>query len=208
MFSQIITSNPFDDEYRMITKQTKEIHKKSNLVLMEDNNNFNELKDQIICNTGLSLVKSLIEYIKLLYIIRPCKDLIIEYMKKICEYYVYCVFLLFLPVSYKQTILQNYPLEYPVDYSKVFNMFRIKENCKELRKYLFKVHSDLKHECEKNEEDKAIIKALLGPKLNSKINLEDTSTLNGIYEKVVAIESCYYIFNSFRGMQNSILVSY
>jgi len=201
LFSQIVNTNPFTSQHRPITSQSTIKTVKVRLINhTEDNKGLEE----VISNPGLSLIKSITKYIELMHVIRPYKKLVLEYIREIYEYYVYCIFLLFTSLKYRQRLLQKYPLEELIDYNKVFTMYRVQSNYDKLKKYLFKVHGDLKSACQSNTQEK--VKSLLAPKLNPNIKLDDVHTLNGVFEKIVAIESCYYVLNTLHRINTKILV--
>ena len=52
-----------------------------------------------------------------------------------------------------------------------------------------------------------VAKGLLCPKLSEGIKLEDTAGLNAVYEKIVAVESCHYVFEVLSKMQSHINVT-
>jgi len=81
-----------------------------------------KLKNQIICSPGLNLIKSLVKYIELLHILKPCTETVLNHLMGIYEFYAYCVFLAFTPWEYQQKLLQKYPIEEPVDFEKVFSI--------------------------------------------------------------------------------------
>lgn len=209
MFSQVVNANPFAAQYRTVAKcaaaKTPK-HKPLRLGSKEELDRAYEAKEQVICTPGLSLIKCIIRYVELLHILKPCTGLILEHVKELYEYYIYCVFLLFTPLKNQQRLLQKYPLEEPIDFDKISAMHRVQTSWAVLRKFLFKVHDDLKRECHQTAEEK--VKALLAPKLNAKVKLDDIHTLNGVFEKIIAIESCYYALSVLTKMNTDIVVCY
>jgi hypothetical protein len=201
LFSQIVDTNPFTTQHRPITNHP--IIKTIKVKLINNTANSKGL-EEVISTPGLSLIKSIIKYIELMHVIRPCTKLLLEYIREIYEYYVYCVFLLFTPLKYQQRLLQKYQLEECIDYNKICTMYRVQSNYAKLKRYLFKVHGDLKSSYQRIAQEK--VKSLLAPSLNPNIKLDDVHTLDGVFEKVVAIESCYYALNTLHKTNTVVLV--
>ncbi len=249
IFSQMVTTNPFTAEYRLVTTKSSSTSRtaEKDLQLLppkgeteedkltgEDAEGLGEniderepeepavkiehslkfrpkdakLKNQIICSPGLNLIKALVKYMELLKIVKPCTDSVLEHLMGIYEFYAYCVFLAFTPWEYQQKLLQKYPLDGPLEFDRIFSMMRIKANYAGLCKYLFKVHADLKAEYDKisaTPGETIVAKGLLCPKLNEGVKLDDTTSLNAVYEKIVAVESCHYVFEVLYKMQPRIV---
>lgn len=71
------------------------------------------------------------------------------------------------------------------------------------------MHNELKEEYKKisNTPGETIAtKGLLSPKLSELIKINDTASLNAVYEKIVAVESCHYVFEVCQKMQKHINV--
>jgi len=213
-----LSVNPFTVECRLITTQTIAKPQSFKKITVDDDElNLDEiepdespitvsksiefyhksfkLKNQVICSPGLNLIKSLIKYVELMHIIRPCKELILKYFMEIYKYYIYCLFIVFTPGEFKIILIPSGTM----NLERAFSVLRAQAKYTKLAKYLKKIKESLQKESTPIEE-------LLPTSINDMVKLGDSKTLNGACEKIVAIESSYYIFEALQKIKGKIEV--
>ena len=128
---------------------------------------------------------------------KPCREGILKNMINIYKYYVYCIYVIFTPKERRSRLALNNIKEIEEAYFALKN----KTNYPRLYQYLMNIYESIRR-----QYNELSVSELFPTEFNEMIQLNEESSLNGANEKIVGVESYFYVFEVLQKMKGKIEV--